>query len=40
VSEFDPKIPGTGWLMRRALDGFVAKLAHGLAEHATRSGTA
>jgi hypothetical protein len=40
VSEFDPKIPGTGWLMRRALDGFVAKLTHGLAEHATRTGTA
>src|SRR5919108_5250653 len=35
VSEFDPKYPGTGWLMRRALDGFVAKLANGLAEHAT-----
>jgi hypothetical protein len=35
VSEFDPKIPGTGRLMRRGLDGFVAKLAHGLADHAT-----
>ena len=35
VSEFDPKYPGTGWPMRRALDGFVAKLANGLAEHAT-----
>ena len=34
VSEFDPKISGTGALMGRALDGFVAKLAHGLAEHA------
>jgi hypothetical protein len=32
VSTFDPKWPGTGWLMRRALDGFVAKLANGLAE--------
>ena len=31
---FDPKIPGTGWLMRRSLDGFVAKLVNGLAVHA------
>ena len=29
-----PKVPGTGPLLRRALDGFVAKLAHGLADHA------
>jgi len=28
-------VPGTGWLLRRGLDGFVSKLAHGLAEHAT-----
>jgi hypothetical protein len=35
VSAFDPKYPGTGWLVRRALDGFVAKLANGLAERAT-----
>jgi len=34
VSAFDPKIPGTGGLMRRGLDGFVSKLAHGLAEYA------
>jgi Polyketide cyclase / dehydrase and lipid transport len=34
VSAFDPKFPGTGRLMRRALDGFVAKLAHGLAARA------
>ena len=34
VSAFDPKIPGTGRLMRRGLDGFVAGLANGLAEHA------
>ena len=34
VSQFDPKVPGTGWLLRRGLDGFVAKLTHGLAEHA------
>jgi Polyketide cyclase / dehydrase and lipid transport len=31
---FDPKVPGTGRLVRRALDGFVAKLAEGLARHA------
>lgn len=35
VSAFDPKLPGTGWLMRRALDGFIARLTDGLAEHAT-----
>src|SRR5918997_4686154 len=39
VSTFEPKIPGTGWLMRRALDGFVAGLANGLAEHAAATGT-
>src|SRR3954447_26394831 len=31
VSEFDPKVPGTGALVRRGLDGFVAKLVAGLA---------
>lgn len=36
VSTFAPRIPGTGWLMRRALDGFVAGLANGLAEHAAK----
>jgi Polyketide cyclase / dehydrase and lipid transport len=36
VSAFDPKIPGTGALLRRGLDGFVAKLANGLADHAAR----
>jgi hypothetical protein len=35
VSEFDPKWPGTARLVRRALDGFVAGLANGLAERAT-----
>ena len=35
VSSFEPKVPGTGWLVRRGLDGFVAKLAHGLAGHAS-----
>jgi hypothetical protein len=34
VSAFDPKIPGTGRMMRRALDGFIAALTDGLAEHA------
>ena len=34
VSTFAPKVPGTGRLMRRALDGFVAKLTDGLAQHA------
>ena len=34
VSAFDPKIPGTGALLRRGLDGFVSKLVHGLADHA------
>jgi hypothetical protein len=34
VSSFEPKIPGTGRLMRRALDGFVVGLTTGLAEHA------
>jgi Polyketide cyclase / dehydrase and lipid transport len=38
VSAFDPKVPGTGRLMRRALDGFVRALAHGLAEHAQVAG--
>jgi hypothetical protein len=28
-------VPGTGWLMRRALDGFIAKLTEGLARRAT-----
>jgi hypothetical protein len=34
VSAFDPGIPGSGFLMRRALDGFIAALTEGLAEHA------
>jgi hypothetical protein len=40
VSEFDAKIPGTGALMRRALDGFVAKLVSGLAQRATADAAA
>ena len=35
VSAFDPKLPGTGWVLRRGLDRFVAQLTHGLADHAT-----
>jgi Polyketide cyclase / dehydrase and lipid transport len=35
VSEFDPKVPGTGALVRRGLDDFVAKLVNGLAARAT-----
>jgi len=37
VSSFEPKIPGTGALLRRGLDGFVEKLVDGLAEHAARA---
>jgi uncharacterized protein YndB with AHSA1/START domain len=40
VSTFRPKVPGTGALLRRALDGFVRRLAHGLAEHAAAHGSA
>jgi hypothetical protein len=35
VSSFDPKVPGTGRLLRRGLDGFVAQLTQGLADRAT-----
>ena len=38
VSAFDPKYPGTGRRVRRGLDGFIAKLVNGLAEHATAIG--
>jgi polyketide cyclase/dehydrase/lipid transport protein len=31
---FDPKLPGTGRLLRRALDGFVEQLTDGLARRA------
>ena len=30
---FDPRFPGTGPLVRRALEGFIARLADGLARH-------
>jgi uncharacterized protein YndB with AHSA1/START domain len=34
VSAFDPKVPGTGRLLRWGLNSFVAGLASGLAAHA------
>ena len=40
VSEFEPKLPGTGWLLRRGLDGFVAKMTQGLADGAAAAAEA
>jgi uncharacterized protein YndB with AHSA1/START domain len=40
VSAFDAKVPGTGRLVRRALDGFIAKLTEGLAARATADAAA
>ena len=40
VTAFDPKVPGTGRLVRRALDGFIAKLTNGLAARATADAAA
>jgi hypothetical protein len=37
VSTFLPKIPGTGALMRRGLDGFIAAMTDGLAAGATKA---
>jgi hypothetical protein len=34
VSTFEPKVPGTGGLLRRGLAKFVGQVADGLAEHA------
>jgi hypothetical protein len=31
---FEPAVPGTGWLLRRLLHGFVQRCADGLAAHA------
>jgi hypothetical protein len=31
---FRPKVPGTGWLLRRALTTFIGELTGGLARHA------
>lgn len=33
---FEPKMPGSGWLLRRFLRGFVQRCADGLAAHAAR----
>ena len=38
VSSFEPKIPGTGRLIRRGLDGFIAEMTNGLAEGAAKRG--
>jgi hypothetical protein len=35
-SSFFPKVPGTGWLYRRALQRFIEKTARGLADYAAR----
>ena len=35
-SRFDPRIPGTGWLLRRGLHRFLGELADGLAREAER----
>jgi hypothetical protein len=40
VSAFDPKVPGTGRLVHRLLDGFIAKLTNGLAARATADAAA
>ncbi len=40
VSEFEPKIPGTGKLMRKGLDSFIAGMTEGLAEHASKTAVA
>jgi hypothetical protein len=40
ASEFDPKVPGTGALVRRGLDGFIAKVVAGLANGATADAAA
>jgi hypothetical protein len=36
VTSFEPKVPGTGGLIRRGLDRFIAQCAGGLAEHAAK----
>ena len=35
VSQFDPKYPGTGGLVRRGLDKFIAENVNGLASYAS-----
>jgi hypothetical protein len=34
-SSFTPKVPGTGWIYRRALGTFIQRCVDGLAAHAT-----
>jgi hypothetical protein len=36
VSTFEPKIPGTGRLIRRGIDGFIADMTNGLAAGASK----
>jgi uncharacterized protein YndB with AHSA1/START domain len=33
-SSFEPKIPGTGWILQRGLTRFIGECARGLADHA------
>ena len=33
-SSFDPKVPGTGWLYRRQMSGFIEQTVNGLAARA------
>jgi uncharacterized protein YndB with AHSA1/START domain len=40
ATSFEPKYPGTGRLLRRGLDGFIAKVTAGLAERASAAATA
>jgi uncharacterized protein YndB with AHSA1/START domain len=35
VATFDPKYPGTGWLVGRGISRFIAQMTNGLAEHAS-----
>jgi len=35
-STFRPKVPGTGWIYRRALTRFIQRCVDGLAEHAAQ----
>jgi hypothetical protein len=36
VSTFEPRLPGTGALLRRGLSRFLADCTNGLAEHASK----
>jgi len=37
VTSFEAKLPGTGGLIRRGLDRFIAECVNGLAEHAAKT---